>query len=344
MSPLLQRIAHDPNLLSATVFGGSLLIVGLVAVLWLTLFQEDERRLRRRLERLQAGPRGGRAGGSSDPATPVESVRRNKKDSSIASLDRLIKRLMPNVGILRLRLERSGWRLKMGDFVLVCLGLGVVTTAGMALAFQFSFLVSAGLGIAVGIGLPNLALQRRIAGRMKKFTTLLPEALDLIVRGIRSGLPATEALKTIGEEIQDPVGIEFRQVTDQMKIGVAMDEAMWATAKRLAIPEFNFLVISLSIQQETGGNLAEILEKLSDMVRRREQMRLKVKAMSSEARASAMIIGSLPFIMAGVISFVNPGYMSTLFTDPRGWVMMGMGFTSLAVGLGVMAKMVRFEI
>ena len=164
------------------------------------------------------------------------------------------------------------------------------------------------------------------------------------MRGIRSGLPASEALRTIADEIQDPVGKEFRDVTDQMRIGVAMDEALWATAKRLAIPEFNFLVISLSIQQETGGNLAEILEKLSDMVRRREQMRLKVKAMSSEARASAMIIGSLPFVMAGVISFVNPEYMSTLFTDPRGWVMIGIGLTSLLIGLGIMAKMIRFDI
>jgi tight adherence protein B len=164
------------------------------------------------------------------------------------------------------------------------------------------------------------------------------------VRGIRSGLPATEALKTIADEVDDPVGTEFRQVTDQMRIGVALDEAMWAAARRLGIAEFNFLVISLSIQQETGGNLAEILEKLSDMVRRREQMRLKVRAMSSEARASAMIIGSLPFIMCGVISFVNPNYMSVLFTDPRGWVMIGIGLTSLLFGLAVMAKMIRFEI
>jgi tight adherence protein B len=343
MNPLLQQIARDPNLLSATVFGVSLVAVALVATLWLSLFQKDERRLRRRLERLHAGPRG-RAPGADDAASPVESVRRNTRASSIASLDRLIKRLMPNVGILRLRLERSGWPIKMGDFLLICLGLGVVTTIAMAIAFSFSFLLDLALGVVLGVGLPNLVLQRRIAGRVKKFTALLPEALDLIVRGIRSGLPATEALKTIGDEIQAPVGTEFRQITDQMRIGVAMDEAMWAAAKRLGIPEFNFLVISLSIQQETGGNLAEILEKLSDMVRRREQMRLKVKAMSSEARASAMIIGSLPFVMAGVISFVNPAYMHTLFTDPRGWVMMGMGFTSLAVGLGVMAKMVKFEI
>jgi tight adherence protein B len=343
MSPLLQQIARDPNLVSATVFGVGLVVVALVATLWLTLFQKDERRLRQRLERLQAGPRG-RGVSAGGEATPVESVRRNTRDSSIASLDRLIKRLMPNVGVMRLRLERSGWQLKIGDFLLICLGTGVLTTLAMSFALNLSFLISAALGLALGIGLPNFALQRRIARRMKKFTALLPEALDLIVRGIRSGLPATEALKTIGEEIQDPVGTEFRQVTDQMRIGVAMDEAMWAAAKRLGIPEFNFLVISLSIQQETGGNLAEILEKLSDMVRRREQMRLKVKAMSSEARASAMIIGSLPFVMAGVISFVNPAYIHTLLTDPRGWVMIGMGFTSLAVGLGVMAKMVKFDI
>jgi len=119
---------------------------------------------------------------------------------------------------------------------------------------------------------------------------------------------------------------------------------MWSTAKRLQIPEFNFLVISMSIQRETGGNLAEIIENLANMVRRREQMRLKVKAMSSEARASAMIIGSLPFIMCALISFINPGYMSTLFVDPRGWIMIGIGLSSLLVGLFIMAKMVRFEI
>jgi tight adherence protein B len=343
MNELLQQIARDPNLLSAAVFGGSLLIVGLIAVLWLALFQKDERRLRRRLERLQAGPRTAHAGKSAD-ATLVETVRRNKRDSSIASIDRLMKRLLPNLGILRQRLARSGWPLKIGDFMLICLGLGAAVAIGLGLAFGLPIWIDACLGVVVGVGLPNVLLQRRIAGRIKKFTTLLPDALDLIVRGIRSGLPATEALKTIADEIQDPVGTEFRQVTDQMKIGVAMDEAMWAAARRLAIPEFNFLVISLSIQQETGGNLAEILEKLSDMVRRREQMRLKVKAMSSEARASAMIIGSLPFIMGGVISFVNPNYMNTLFTDPRGWVMIGMGLTSLLVGLGVMSKMIKFEI
>jgi tight adherence protein B len=341
MIALWQQIVRDPNLLSATVFGGSLLVVGLLSVLWFALFQQDERRLRRRLERLHAVPRAPRL---DEENQPIESVRRNKQDSSIASFDRLIKRALPNVNLLRLRLTRSGWPLKIGDYLLISLVIGAVAIAAMILAFDLSMLINALTGIVLGVGLPHVVLSRRIANRTKKFISLLPEALDLIVRGIRSGLPASEALRTIGDEIQDPVGKEFREVTDQMRIGVAMDEAMWGTAKRLAIPEFNFLVISLSIQQETGGNLAEILEKLSDMVRRREQMRLKVKAMSSEARASAMIIGSLPFIMAGVISFVRPEYMSTLFTDPRGWMMIGIGMTSLLIGLGVMSKMIKFEI
>jgi tight adherence protein B len=341
MTALWGQIAQDPNLLSATVFGGSLLIIALIGLVWFTLFQEDERRLRRRLERLEAAPRAPRI---DEANAPIESVRRNQKDSSIASLDRLIKRTLPNVNQLRLRLARTGWPLKIGDYLLICLTIGAISGLGLAFFFGLSLLVS-GLGaIVLGIGLPHVALSRRIAQRTKKFISLLPEALDLIVRGIRSGLPASEAMRTIADEVQDPVGSEFREVTDQMRIGVAMDEALWSAAKRLAIPEFNFLVISLSIQQETGGNLAEILEKLSDMVRRREQMRLKVKAMSSEARASAMIIGSLPFIMAGIIWFVNPEYMSTLFNDPRGWVMIGIGMTSLLIGIGIMAKMIKFEI
>jgi tight adherence protein B len=340
MTPLLERIAADPDLLAATVFVACLVGAGLFAAVWVALFGQDERRLRRRVDRLRAP----RAAGVEPSGRPVESLRRNRSDSSIAGFDRLIKRFLPNIGLLRLRLARSGWPLKVGDYLLICLALSAVTMLAMRLGFGFSILIDALVAVIVGVGLPHLALQQQISRRLKKFVSLLPEALDLIVRGIRSGLPASEALKTIADEIDDPVGTEFRQVTDQMRIGVALDEAMWAAARRLGIAEFNFLVISLSIQQETGGNLAEILEKLSDMVRRREQMRLKVKAMSSEARASAMIIGALPFIMCGVISFVNPGYMNVLFTDPRGWVMIGVGLTSLLIGLAVMAKMIRFEI
>jgi len=340
MSPLFDRIASDPNALMVAVFAACLAGAGMFAAIWYALFHQGERRMRRRIDRLHAP----RAASTVPGSEPVESVRRNRSDSSIASFDRLIKRFIPNIGLLRLRLARSGWPLKVGDYLLICMTVCAVVTFGMWFGLGLSPMIAGLTGIAAGLGLPHVVLQRRISRRTKKFVALLPEALDLIVRGIRSGLPATEALKTIADEIADPVGTEFQQVIDQMKIGVALDEAMWSAARRLSIAEFNFLVISLSIQQETGGNLAEILEKLSDMVRRREHMRLKVKAMSSEARASAMIIGSLPFIMCGVISFVNPEYMSILFNDPRGWVMIGIGLSSLLIGLAVMAKMIKFEI
>ena len=340
MSTWLGRIATDPDLLAAATFGGAMLAIAIGAALWFALFGRDERRMHRRIERVQS-PATSRADGQ---AAAVNSVKRQRKDSSIASLDRLFKRALPNGNVMRLRLERSGLPLAVGDYLLICLGLGVLATLTMVFVYDFALIINLSVGVVVGLGLPHFVVGFRTKQRMKKFQAQLPDALDLIVRGIRSGLPVTEAINTIGEEIQDPLGTEFRQVSDQVRIGVNLDEALWTSARRLQIPEFNFLVISMAIQQETGGNLAEILEKLADMVRRREQMRLKIKAMSSEARASAMIIGSLPFIMAGILFFVNPGYIERLFVDPRGWVMIGMGLTSLTLGLGVMAKMVRFEI
>lgn len=322
------------------ILGGGVFVALVLVLTSLDAFSGENQRLRQRVDQI-VDPK---AGQINHQAEPTESLRRNTSDSRIAAIDRLVKGLLPNVGLMRQRLERSGWPLRIGDYLLICAGIWVITAGLFWLMLDFSIIINLLGGFVIGIGLPHFVLSRQIAKRTKKFAALLPEALDLIVRGVRSGLPVAETIKTISEEIESPVGYEFQRIGDQMRIGVSMDEAMWATAKRLQIAEFNFLVISMSIQQETGGNLAEILENLSNMVRRREQMRLKVKAMSSEARASAMIIGSLPFIMCAVISFVNPRYMSTLFTDPRGWVMIGIGMTSLLIGLFIMSKMVRFEI
>ncbi|MEM8947834.1 MAG: type II secretion system F family protein [Pseudomonadota bacterium] len=338
--PMLDHILAQPDVIKMGVLG-----IGVFAVLALILFSfgflgNGDVHMRRRIDQIVDPVNSS----SKTIATPIESVRRNTADSKIASIDRLVKGLLPNVGLLRQRLERSGWPLKIGDYLLICAGLCLLTTTVLWLIFDYSILINLLAGFVVGFGFPHVIVGRQIAKRTKKFSSLLPEALDLIVRGVRSGLPVSETMKTIAEEIAYPVGFEFQRISDQMRIGVSMEEAMWTTAKRLQIPEFNFLVISMSIQQETGGNLAEILENLSHMVRRREQMRLKVKAMSSEARASAMIIGSLPFIMCALISFINPNYMSTLFTDPRGWIMIAIGLTSLLVGIFIMAKMVRFEI
>jgi tight adherence protein B len=123
-----------------------------------------------------------------------------------------------------------------------------------------------------------------------------------------------------------------------------LEEALWDTARRLDTPEFKFFVISLSVQRETGGNLAETLDNLGEILRRRLQMQLKIKAMSSEARASAYIIGSLPFVMFGILMIMSPAYIMVLFTDPRGMFIIGIGLTTMLLGVLVMAKMVKFEI
>lgn len=133
-------------------------------------------------------------------------------------------------------------------------------------------------------------------------------------------------------------------MTDCIRFGQPLEQVLWEAAKRLQTPEFNFFVISLSIQRETGGNLGETLGNLSDIIRRRRQMRLKIKSMSSEAKSSDIILGSLPFALCGIIGVMSPDYIAVLYTDPRGMILAGGGLLSIGIGIGVMAKLIRFEI
>jgi tight adherence protein B len=165
-----------------------------------------------------------------------------------------------------------------------------------------------------------------------------------MVRGIKAGLPMGESMQTAANEIPNPVGEELKQVTDGVRIGRSQDEVLWECSKRLELQEFKFFTIALSIQNETGGNLAETLNNLSEVLRGRRQLKRKVKAMSSEAKASAYIIGSLPFIMALMIYVVNSEYIVGLFLDPRGKVMISFGLAMIAAGVGIMYRMVKFEI
>jgi tight adherence protein B len=164
------------------------------------------------------------------------------------------------------------------------------------------------------------------------------------VRGLRSGLPITETLGVVASELPGPVGEEFKLVTDRIKVGKTMEEALQDTADRLDMAEFSFFCITLAIQRETGGNLAETLANLADVLRKRAQMKLKIKAMSSESKASAYIVGALPFIVFGLIYWINPVYMGKFFIDER-LIVAGLGgLCWLGLGAFIMAKMVSFEI
>ena len=251
--------------------------------------------------------------------------------------------LIPRPALLRKRLEMTGREITLGKYALFCLGLAAVVAT---LAFLRGAPISLAVlfGLAIGIGLPHFIVSRMIKRRILKFNANFPDAIDLMVRGLRSGLPITETLGIVSGEIPGPVGIEFRSVADKMKIGVTMEAALQDTADRLGTPEFQFFVITLAIQRETGGNLAETLSNLSDVLRKRAQMKLKIRAMSSESKASAYIVGALPFIVFTLVYMISPEYMGNFFIDPRLIVAGIGGMIWMAIGGLIMAKMVSFEI
>jgi tight adherence protein B len=205
-------------------------------------------------------------------------------------------------------------------------------------------LLSLGIGVLCGAGIPHWLVGYFIKKRLNNFNSKFPDAIELLVRGLRSGLPVTETLGVVAHEIPGTVGSEFKSVTERIRIGRTMEEALQETADRLGTAEFQFFVITLAIQRETGGNLAETLSNLADVLRKRAQMKLKIKAMSSESKASAYIVGALPFIVFGMIWFLNPRYLEPFFTDERLTVVGLGGLVWMGLGAFIMAKMVSFEI
>ncbi|MFN3726050.1 MAG: type II secretion system F family protein [Allosphingosinicella sp.] len=280
---------------------------------------------------------------SSDVATQAQLKRIMASRTQTSRAEGIASSLIPNPDLLRLRLEQTGKAWTLPQYVGASAGLAVVTFA--VLFFRGApAILALFVGLLLGAGLPHFIVGKLVKKRGAQFTQRFPDAIELMVRGLRSGLPISETVAVVGQEIPGPVGIEFKEVADKMRIGKTMETALQDTADRLKTPEFQFFVISLAIQRETGGNLAETLGNLADVLRKRAQMKLKIKAMSSEAKASAWIVGSLPFIVFGLIYYVNPEYLAQFFVDER-LIMAGLGgLVWMSLGVFIMAKMVNFEI
>ena len=318
------------------LFGGIVLSLG---CLWFAVGGTESRGRRRlRARALNMAVDAGRSGTAGS-----DTIKRRAADGS-SIFDGLAKRLLPKPEILKLRLEKTGKRISLGAYCGAITGIVVLVAASLHFAFGISIVIAILAALALGVFIPHAVVGYLGRRRVGRFEALFPDAIDLMVRGLRSGLPVSETIAAVGREMSDPVGTEFRRVADAVRLGQDQEEALWDTARRLDTAEFKFFVISLAIQKETGGNLSETLANLSDILRRRRQMRLKVRAMSSEARASAYILGSLPFLMFGIIYMLNPDYESQLFTDPRGKIMLVAAGGLMTSGIAVMAKMVRFEI
>lgn len=244
---------------------------------------------------------------------------------------------------LRLRLLRTGKGWTVAQYVYASAGL----TGAIALLIWIksgSLALGLGVGLAFGLGLPHFVVGWAIGRRTANFIARFPDALELLVRGLRSGLPISETLVVVANELPGPVSEEFKLVTDRIRLGRTMEESLQDSADRLDLAEFSFFCITLAIQRETGGNLAETLANLADVLRKRGQMKLKIKAMSSESKASAYIVGSLPFIVFALIYSINPVYLGKFFIDERLMVAGIGGLVWLSIGAFIMARMVNFEI
>ncbi len=221
--------------------------------------------------------------------------------------------------------------------------LAAVVLALPALVLTRSPLIALGALFVAGLGLPRWVLSMMAKMRMKKFTEEFPNAIDLIVRGVKSGLPVNDCLKVIGRESPEPLGAEFRFLTESMSMGLTTDQAMDKMYGRMPTSEVKFFAIVLSIQQKTGGNLAEALGNLSAVLRARKLMVEKIKALSGEAVASAFIIGALPPGIMTLVTVTTPAYMMPMFNDPRGHHMLMFGAVWMGLGIFVMRRMINFK-
>ncbi len=333
---MIVNLISDPHMRIWLIAGGAVL---LMLVLLIAAMDDKGDTLNKRLQRV--GPHGN--------LRKITTHQREGRgslvphyESSIPILNILVQ-FIPHPAKLRARLARTGKNITLGEYLLMnCLGL---------LFFWFLFhtlgwvpVSTAMMAIILGLGLPHMVTGYMGNKRIKKFTAVFPEAIDTMVRGIRSGLPITEAIAAVGREMPDPIGTEFHRISDGIRLGKSLEASMWEVAQRIDTAEFRFLIIAMAIQKETGGNLAETLGNLSDLIRRRRQLRLKIKAMSSEAKASAMIIGSLPFIMFTLLLVVNPDYVLMLTREAKGKVMLGGGLFWMGLGWATMLKMIHFEI
>ena len=255
----------------------------------------------------------------------------------------IISSLMPRRELMELRLRRTGKSWTVSQYMFGAMGLFVAVT-GALLVMRAPVMLAAMIGLLAGVGLPHAVIGHLIKKRVAQFNTRFPDAIDLLVRGLKSGLPVTETFQVVSQELPGPVGEEFKGVVERIRIGNTMEAALQETAQMLGTPEIQFFCITIAIQRETGGNLAETLGNLSDVLRKRAQMKLKIRAMSSEAKASAYIVGALPFFVFGAVWMMNPEYLAGFFSEKR-LIITGLGgLVWMGIGVFIMSRMISFEI
>jgi tight adherence protein B len=273
-------------------------------------------------------------------ATQIEIVR-NESFSDIPWLNDLlmkVRRFQP----LRVLHRQADCRVPLGIFVLAT-PLLALSGFMLVLSMHGPFVVALLLAAVAG-ALPAGYLYWLKSQRMAMFERQLPEALELVSRALRAGHAFSVGLKLVGDEAADPIGIEFRRVFDEVSMGVALPQALQNMTDRLDCVDLRFFVTSVLVQRETGGNLAEIIDSLAGLIRKRFELQLKVKALSAEGRFSGVVLFCLPLVVGGALYVMNPDYMSTLVTDPIGQNMLMVGSFLMVTGAIIMKRMVAIKV
>ncbi|XSG81594.1 MAG: type II secretion system F family protein [Methyloligella sp. ZOD6] len=243
---------------------------------------------------------------------------------------------------LRTKLQRAGFNIKPRTYHLISVLVGFI--GFFILVFTGSPMwVGLLAGFAAAVWLPRFVLNKAASRRQNKFLIEFANAIDIIVRGVKTGLPLGDCLQIIANEAPEPVKSAFVDLVEQQRIGIPLPQAFERMYDRMPLQEVNFFSIVIAIQAQTGGNLAEALSNLSQVLRSRQQLHAKVKTYSAEAKASAMIIGALPLVVMLAIYFISPEYIGLLFTDSIGNILLGISATWMLLGVLVMRKMINFD-
>jgi tight adherence protein B len=305
-----------------------MLLLGVAAVLMLRADRRRESREQRLRLLVAAGPSG-------DEPTLV--LRRPVLRRTVREF------FLPTTAWARLEaaFAATGNRVGLPHLTLIVLvaATGVVIFADKVVGFDPPLVVLLGLG--AGLAAPTLLLRLAQSRFRNQFVDGFPDALDLMGRAVKAGLPVLDAMDLAAREIPPPVGSELQRTIGEMRVGVDVDEAMQHTADRIRVPDFRFFAVALKLQRRTGGGLAETLANLSHIIRRRKEIRLKARALSSESKSSAVVLALLPFVVGGIMYLLNPDLTSALFVDPRGRFMMGLAFLTLVAGVVTMAVIIN---
>ena len=286
------------------------------------------------------GPRGVAKIGA-DAVTDSNAKRRRQVQDTLKEIERKQEQSKVKVTLANM-LDQADWKVEPRTFYIMTVGIGLAITV-LFFVLGYAWYTAILAGFAVGFGFPRWFLGFTINRRKRAFTREFANAIDVIVRGVKSGLPLNECLKIISNETPEPVGPEFKQIVEGQKVGIPLEDSLKKMYERMPIAEVNFFQIVLTIQQKTGGNLAETLTNLSNVLRDRKRLSGKIRALSSEAKASAMIIGALPIIVMLLVYLTTPSYIELLFTERMGNIMLVACAFWMSIGILVMKKMINFK-